>query len=72
MARAMPSGTQLPRSWKKEHDRFICQCDALGDVEVRTIIRGLKKKFAADLGNVSEHIVPAYTHSAIYSSDADN
>ena len=54
MARTIPSGTQLPKTWKKEHDRFICQCDALGDIDTRTIIKGLKKKFAEDLGNVSE------------------
>lgn len=26
-------------------DRFICHCDAAGDYNVRTIIRGVKKKF---------------------------
>lgn len=26
-------------------DRFICQCEAMGDVDTRTMIRALKKKF---------------------------
>ena len=34
-------------------DRFICHCDALGDVEPATIVKGLKKKFP-ELGNVSQ------------------
>ncbi|MCJ1425912.1 hypothetical protein MMC29_003813 [Sticta canariensis] len=45
MPRYMPSGAQLPAVWNKEMDRFICQCEALGDVDSRTMVRGLKKKF---------------------------
>ncbi|KAL8821697.1 MAG: hypothetical protein Q9191_007261 [Dirinaria sp. TL-2023a] len=51
--RGMPSGTQLPRCWKKDMDRFICQCDARGDIDLPMIVAGLKKHFAKELGNVS-------------------
>lgn len=33
-------------------DRFICHCEALGDVDVATIIRGLKKRYPSDVGSV--------------------
>lgn len=47
-------------------DRFICQCDALGDVEVRTIVRGLKKKFASELGHVSQQLCVSHDYSGTY------
>lgn len=52
MARYMPSGAQLPAVWNKEMDRFICQCEALGDIEPRTMVRGLKKRFPELEGTV--------------------
>jgi hypothetical protein len=30
-------------------DRFICHCDALGDVDIATIVRGVKKRYPSDL-----------------------
>lgn len=52
MARYMPSGAKLPSNWTKDMDRFICQCEALGDVDTRTMVRGLKKKFPELEGSV--------------------
>lgn len=52
MARDMPSGARLPSNWTKEMDRFICQCEALGDIDVRTMVRALKKKFPELEGSV--------------------
>lgn len=45
MARYMPSGMQLPSCWNTEMDAFICNCDATGDCNLRTIIKGLKRRF---------------------------
>ena len=33
-------------------DRFICHCEALGDVDVATIVRGVKKRYPAELESV--------------------
>lgn len=33
-------------------DRFICHCEALGDVDVATIVRGVKKRYPAELDSV--------------------
>lgn len=52
MARDMPSGAKLPSNWTKEMDRFICHCEALGDIDVRTMVRALKKKFPELEGSV--------------------
>lgn len=30
-------------------DRFICHCEALGDVDIATIIRGVKRKYPSEL-----------------------
>lgn len=45
MARSLPSGSGLPAGWTKEMDKFICHCEALGDVDTKTMILGLKKRF---------------------------
>ena len=45
MARYMPSGIQLPSCWNAKMDAFICNCDAIGDCNLRTIIKGLKRRF---------------------------
>lgn len=45
MARYMPSAAQLPRVWNEEMDRFICECEAVGDMDSITMIRALKQKF---------------------------
>lgn len=45
MARYMPSGIQLPSCWNIEMDAFICNCDAVGDCTLRTMIKGLKRRF---------------------------
>lgn len=52
MSRYMPSGAQLPTVWNKDMDRFICYCEALGDVDTRTMVKGLKQKFPALKGYV--------------------
>ena len=44
-------------------DRFVCECDALGEFNVKLIIRLLKKKWPYELGNVSQH--PACANSII-------
>lgn len=49
MARATPSAAALPDFWHAEMDRFICHCEALGDVDIATIIRGVKRKYPAEL-----------------------
>lgn len=49
MARALPSAAALPDFWHAEMDRFICHCEALGDVDIATIIRGLKRKYPSQL-----------------------
>lgn len=33
-------------------DRFICHCEALGDVDIATIIRGVKRKYPSELESV--------------------
>ena len=45
MAKALPSGSGLPVCWNKEMDRFICQCDAIGNIDTRSTILALKKKY---------------------------
>lgn len=52
MARATPSAASLPDFWNAEMDRFICHCEALGDVDVATIIRGVKRKYPSELESV--------------------
>ena len=52
MARASPSAASLPSVWTADMDRFICHCEALGDVDIATIIRGVKKKYSAELDDV--------------------
>ena len=49
MARATPSAAALPDFWHAEMDRFICHCEALGDVDTATMIRGVKKKYHSEL-----------------------
>ena len=49
MARATPSAASLPEFWNAEMDRFICHCEALGDVDITTIIRGVKRKYPSEL-----------------------
>ena len=62
MARMLPSCAQLPSIWNRDMDRFICECDALGEFNVKIIIRLLKKKWPYELGGVSLRIQPtAYT-----------
>ncbi|MCJ1267617.1 hypothetical protein MMC22_007503 [Lobaria immixta] len=45
MASHMPSAAQLPSVWNKEMDRFICHCEAIGEVDTSITVRGLKRKF---------------------------
>ncbi|KAL8739520.1 MAG: hypothetical protein Q9190_007681, partial [Brigantiaea leucoxantha] len=45
MKRMFPSGTGLPPEWAKEHDQFICYCEALGNITPRQMIAALKKRF---------------------------
>lgn len=45
MSRTLPSATALPSVWNKEMDRFICRCEALGDMDPGDIVRALKRKF---------------------------
>lgn len=49
MARATPSAAALPDFWHAEMDRFICHCEALGDVDTATMIRGVKRKYPSEL-----------------------
>lgn len=49
MARATPSAAALPDLWNAEMDRFICHCEALGNVDITRIIRGLKRKYPVQL-----------------------
>lgn len=56
MARILPSCAQLPSIWNKDMDRFVCECDALGEFNVKIIIRLLKKKWPFELGSVSHRI----------------
>lgn len=52
MARHMPSGAQLPSGWNKDMDRFICHCEALGNIDTVTMIRAVKMKFPELEGKV--------------------
>lgn len=36
-------------------DRFICHCEALGDIDPHTMVRGLKKRFPELEGIVINH-----------------
>lgn len=49
MARFTPSAASLPSVWSADMDRFICHCEALGDVDIATIIRGVKRKYPVEL-----------------------
>ena len=53
MARMLPSCAQLPSIWNRDMDRFVCECDALGEFNVKLVIRLLKKKWPYELGSVS-------------------
>ena len=52
MARMLPSCAQLPSIWNRDMDRFVCECDALGEFNVKIVVRLLKKKWPYELGGV--------------------
>ena len=60
MPRKTPSGSGLPACWNEEMDRFICRCDALGDLEMSLIILGLKRNFP-QLTQVRSFSIPIMT-----------
>ncbi|KAL8686455.1 MAG: hypothetical protein Q9218_007096 [Villophora microphyllina] len=43
--RRVPSGMGLPDCWNEEMDRFICYCEAVSDLPLKTVIVSLKKRF---------------------------
>ncbi|KAI4208939.1 MAG: hypothetical protein LQ351_008075 [Letrouitia transgressa] len=45
MRRTVPSGAGLPSTWNRDHDQFICYCEALGNLTTKQIIIGLKQRF---------------------------
>ncbi|KAL9614119.1 MAG: hypothetical protein Q9167_001404 [Letrouitia subvulpina] len=45
MRRTVPSGAGLPSAWKREHDKFICYCEAVGNLTTKQIVLGLKQHF---------------------------
>ena len=39
-------------------DRFVCECDALGEFNVKIVVRLLKKKWPYELGGVGHAYHP--------------